>query len=168
LEQADGEFPTLIKNKEVFSSFEFDRKVPLMFTLTILCTYLAGYINRNDRVRKFLEDRNDEFPEKDEVISAIETAANFVSQMDFPRDSMWWNKANFFTLICEIMRDFNLMTPGHEVVRERLLAFSGNVPPAYALAAREATGRKRERELRASAVRQAMVGVAPADIDLSL
>lgn len=162
LERADGAFTKLVKSKEVFSGFEFDRKVPLMFTLTIMCTYLAGYFNRNDRVRKFLEDKNSEFPEKQEMIDAINKASTFIEEMNLPQPSMWWNKANFFTLVCELMRNDALMAGGTAVVRERLLVFSQAVPQDYALAAREATGRKRERELRGTAVRNAILA-APAD-----
>lgn len=158
LERADGSFTRLVKSKNVFSNFEFDRKVPLMFTLTIMCTYLAGYFNRNDRVRKFLEDRNSEFPEKQELIDALNKAATFIEDMNLPQPSMWWNKANFFTLVCELMRNDALMGPGAAEVAARLLAFSQAVPQDYALAAREATGRKRERELRGTAVRNAIAG----------
>jgi hypothetical protein len=159
LERSDGPFTKLVKSKGIFSAFEFDRKVPLMFTLTIMCTYLAGYINRNDRVRKFLEDRNGEFKEKQELIDALNRSALFIEAMQLPQPSMWWNKANFFTLVCELMRNDGLMTAGHEIVRERLITFSNAVPPQYALAAREATGRKRERELRGAAVREAILAV---------
>jgi beta-galactosidase/beta-glucuronidase len=46
-----------------FTPFEFDRKVPLMFTLNVMCTYLEGYYERNDRVRKMLDEKASEFPE---------------------------------------------------------------------------------------------------------
>ena len=78
--------------------------------------------------------------------------------MNLPQPSMWWNKANFFTLVCELTRNGALMAPGSEAVGERLLNFSQAVPQDYALAAREATGRKRERELRGTAVRNAVAG----------
>jgi hypothetical protein len=156
LQRADGPFTKLVKSKNVFSGFEFDRKVPLMFTLTLMCTYLAGYFNRNDLVRKFLEDRNNSFPEKQELIDALNKAAEFIEEMELPQPSMWWNKANFFTLVCELTRNGALMSPGPQIVGVRLLEFSQAVPSDYALAAREATGRKRERELRGTAVRKAV------------
>lgn len=52
-QRSEGRFSNLIKEKPVFNSFEFDRKVPLMFSLNVMSTFLAGYYNRNDRVRKF-------------------------------------------------------------------------------------------------------------------
>jgi hypothetical protein len=160
LERADGPFTKLVKSKDIFSSFEFDRKVPLMFTLTIMCTYLAGYFNRNDRVRKFLEEKNSEFPERQDLIDALNKAASFIDGMNLPQPSMWWNKANFFTLVCELTRNDALMATGTEAVGQRLIRFSQAVPSEYALAAREATGRKRERDLRGTAVRGAIIGDA--------
>jgi len=157
LERADGPFTKLVKSKDIFSSFEFDRKVPLMFTLTIMCTYLAGYFNRNNRVKKYLEDKNSEFPEKQELIDSLNKAAVFIEGMNIPQPSMWWNKANFFTLVCELMRNELLMAQGPAAVGQRLGAFAQAVPADYALAAREATGRKRERELRGAAVREAIL-----------
>ena len=77
--------------------------------------------------------------------------------MNLPNPSMWWNKANFFTLVCELMRNEALMAAGEANVRARLVHFSQAVPHDYALAAREATGRKRERELRGTAVRNAIL-----------
>ena len=103
-EHADGPYASLIQKRNIFTTFEFDRKVPLMFTLNVMCTYLTGYYNRNDRVRKLLEDKNSEFKEKNEVISALNLTAEFVHDLKIPEESMWWNKANFFSLICEIAR----------------------------------------------------------------
>lgn len=156
---ADGPYTRLISEKNVFSSFEFDRKVPLMFTLNIMCTYLAGYFNRNDRVRRYLEDRNSDFPEKDEVIERVNWAAQFVVDLELPAESMWFNKANFFSLLCELARNRDALADVDEaVVRDRLLNFAKSIPADYTLAAREAVGRKSQRELRAQAVRKLLFG----------
>ncbi|CAA7619146.1 conserved hypothetical protein [Magnetospirillum sp. LM-5] len=158
LEKADGPFAMLIQNRAIFTRLEFDRKVPLMFTLNIMCTYLSGYYNRNDKVRKFLEDKNSEFHEKEEVINALNEAAGFIHLMDLPNDSMWWNKANFFSLVCELSRNTAIKALGAPVVGGKLLSFANAVPQNYSLAAREAVGRKSQRELRGSAIRTAILG----------
>jgi hypothetical protein len=159
LDQADGPYATLIASNGIFTSFEFDRKAPLMFTLNIMCTYLAGYHNRNDRVRKYLEDRNSDFPEKGEVISSLNRSAQFVVELNLPVGSMWWNKANFFTLICEVLRTEDIVAKSASVVRQRLLGFAAAVPQDYALAAREAVGRKNQRELRGAYLRNIVLGM---------
>jgi hypothetical protein len=154
--QAEGPFTEIIRSRSIFTSFEFDRKVPLMFTLNLMCTYMTGYYQRNDRVRKFLEERATHFPEKTEVISAINESAKYIWSIDLPLNSMWWNKANFFTLVAELSRMPDLRQQSPSEARQRLLKFSENVPANYALAAREAVGRKAQRELRGKAVRAAL------------
>lgn len=151
LSRTGGPFTELIRSREIFTSFEFDRKVPLMFTLNLMCTFMAGYYQRNDRVRKFLEERVSSFPERDEVIGAINAAASYA--MVLPAESMWWNKANFFTLVSELSRLPNLMQQSPEEAKSKLLDFATSVPSDYALAAREAVGRKAQRELRGQAIR---------------
>jgi hypothetical protein len=152
-ERAEGSYSTLIKGSAVFTTFEFDRKVPLMFTLNIMCTYLAGYFERNDKVRKYLDEKADIFEEKEAVISAIDKAAEHVAELGLPGNSLWWNKANFFTLICELARSPELIDNGAALNAERLQQFGQNVPADYALAAKEAVGRKPQRELRGAYVR---------------
>ncbi|MCQ1855312.1 DUF262 domain-containing protein [Neorhizobium galegae] len=158
LDHADGAHARLINSRGIFTGLEFDRKVPLMFTLNIMCTYLSGYFNRNDKVRKYLEDKNSSFPEREEVIAKLNDAADLVAKLEIDDGSMWWNKANFFTLMCELVRDQELRSVDAELLKQRLTSFSFVVPADYALAAREAIGRKRERELRATTFRKIALG----------
>lgn len=151
-QRSNGSYKNLLKEGKIFTEFEFARKVPLMFTLNVMCTYLTGYYNRNDKVRKYLEDKNSEFPEKQNVFDAIESAAAFISAMNLDATSMWWSKANFFTLICELMKLGQLDVARAPATSARLNKFAAMVPTDYALAAREAVGRKRERDLRGKVV----------------
>lgn len=157
LEHADGPYATLIKSNGIFTTLEFDRKVPLMFTLNIMCTFLSGYFNRNDKVRFYLEEKNDIFPEKDEVIESLDLAASIIKELDLPHGSIWWSKANFFTLICELFRTTGPSSLDVDILKTRLLTFSSAIPPDYALAAREAVSRKREREFRGITLRKAVI-----------
>lgn len=154
LERAEGSFASLIRSMPVFSSFEFDRKVPLMFTLNIMSTYLVGYYNRNDKVRKFLDERATEFPEKDEVIAALNSAADFIVAMALPpkADSPWWNKANFFTIVAELTQHPDLCNQDPLRAAGRLMHFLGDMPADYAIAQKEGTGQKTERERRGTAI----------------
>lgn len=153
LEHSDGSFSRLMRIKDVFSNFEFDRKVPLMFTLNLMCTFLAGYYHRNDKVRELLEERL-MFPEKDELIYHLNDTADYIFEMEIPRDSMWWNKANFFTLVIEIARHPKLRRIPPWVAVDHLLNFSSNVPMDYILAAREGVNGKSNREYRGRVVRE--------------
>ena len=107
-----------------------------MFALNVMCTYLTGYYNRNDRVRKLLEDKNDEFAEKEEVVDILNSASDFINRLDFKEESIWWSKANFFSLMCEVARETRIIAVGVEATRERLLSFASALPEDYALAAR--------------------------------
>jgi hypothetical protein len=160
LSQAEGPFTNLVRSKEIFTSFEFDRKVPLMFTLNIMCTYMTGYFQRNNRVRKYLEERASSFPERDEVIGAINAAGDYINSMNLPDGSMWWNKANFFSLVSELSRLPETMKQPPLDAKHKLLDFADKVPPDYALAAREAVGQKAERELRGRVVRTLLLASA--------
>jgi hypothetical protein len=153
LDQAEGKFSVLIRAKDIFSAFEFDRKVPLMFTLNVMSTFLVGYYNRNDRVRKFLDDHASEFAEKEEVLAVLNATAGYIDSMNLPDGSAWWNKANFFTLVVELARLPALRGQDPQDAAAKLAGFAQNFPEAYALAAREAVNGKAQRELRGSAVR---------------
>ncbi len=158
VEQAEGPYTNIVRTRNIFTNFEFDRKIPLMFTLNLMCTYLTGYYQRNDRVRRFLDERAVGFPERQEVIDAINISATFIEKMKLPDGSMWWNKANFFTLVAELSRVPRLREQEPHVVAQRLIGFAGDVPPDYGLAAREAVSRKAQRELRGTAVRALLGG----------
>lgn len=153
--QADGDFSDLVRTQSIFTSFEFDRKIPLMFTLNVMCTYLSGYYQRNDKVRTFLDAKATDFSERDKVIFAINRAARFIGCSKLPSGSIWWSKANFFTLIVELARlgdtQFDSLSPESTCIH--LTKFASEMPSDYALAAREAVSRKAQRELRGKYVR---------------
>lgn len=151
---ADSSYAKLISTRNIFSNFEFDRKVPLMFTLNVMCTYLSGYFNRNDKVRRFLEEKNSIFSERDEVLAALNSAADVIGQAQLPDSSIWWAKANYFTLICEIAKNPEIKDINPTELFEKLENFAKNVPEDYSLAAREAVGRKAQREFRGRTVRE--------------
>lgn len=158
--EANGPYSHLIKHMNIFTPFEFDRKIPLMFTLNLMCTYLVGYYQRNDKVRKFLDEFSQEFENKEYIIRIINDAATYISDMSLPEKSMWWSKANFFTLISELILYPKLMSTSSECSSRALQDFARDIPPEYALAAREAVSRKPQRELRGQKVRDVLL-VAP-------
>jgi hypothetical protein len=157
-EHCHGQYKILLQNSSVFTKFEFDRKVPLMFTLNIMCTHILGsYYNRNDKVRKFLEDKLSDFPEKNEAVSSINSSADYISQLNIPDSSAWWSKANFFTLMTEFTNNAKYLELDQNFVIERLLYFEKGMPEEYSLAAREAVSRKSQRELRAKKIRSLLL-----------
>jgi hypothetical protein len=154
--KSEGALSLIIRQKPIFSNFEFDRKVPLMFSLNLLCTYLSGYYNRNDRVRKYLDEYADSFPDKEDVIKYLDLSAEYIKSLRIPVSSMWWNKANFFTLVVEIAREPMILKRDPDVLSKKLMVFEASVPQDYGLAAREAVNGKAQRELRGSFVRKVL------------
>lgn len=154
MDRAEGPLAQLIRSNNIFSTFEFDRKVPLMFALNVIGTYLAGYYNRNDRVRKFLDEQAEDFAEKEQIVNVLNDTANYISSLNLPEGSAWWNKANFFTLVVELARLPALRQLDPFAVAAKLTAFENAMPNDYALAAREAVNGKAQRELRGNQVRE--------------
>ncbi|RVQ66947.1 DUF262 domain-containing protein [Croceicoccus ponticola] len=161
VENAEGSFATLIRTEAIFTTFEFDRKVPLMFSLNVICTYLAGYYNRNDRVRKFLDEKSEVFPEKKELFSVLNATADFIVQMNLNKSSMWWNKANFFTLVVELARLPKLREQAPVDAGIKLQVMEQNLSSEYSLAAREAVNNRAQRDLRGEMVRSALEAPLP-------
>ncbi len=138
-------FSELIRGDKVFSNYEAARKVPLMFVLNMMATYVfASYYNRNEKVKEFLELYNGAFPERDATVARFEEVGGFIQRLELAPGSFWLRKANFFTMCVELAKcDF-----GHvdiQDVRARLRAFSEKVPDSYMQAQREAVNNKKER-----------------------
>ena len=159
-ERADGPFSQLMGEEKIFSYYEAQRKVPLMFVLNLMATLIAGYFNRNAKVKDYLERYNSEFPQADDIIDRLNTAARHVVSMNLPDRSMWWNKANFFSLCVEVAKNLDTLRPASEG-SAALLAFEQNVPEDYSLAAREAVNNRNQRLLRGGCVRAAVAGANP-------
>lgn len=155
---ADGPYSFLMAKKDIFTSYEAQRKVPLMFALNLMCTVMGGYFNRNTKVKEYLERYNNVFPEAEEIIKSLNRVADFISEMDLPSTSMWWNKANFFTLTVELEALEKL--PAADKLSSSLLKFEKSLPEDYALAAREAVNNKSQRAARGEFVRVLILDVA--------
>src|SRR5262249_47366528 len=69
--RAAGSFASLIAKGEVFSHYESQRKVPLMFVLNVMCTVLGGYYGRNSKVKEYLEDYTANFGQSQALIDKL-------------------------------------------------------------------------------------------------
>jgi hypothetical protein len=161
-ERADGPYSQLIGAERVFSYYEAQRKVPLMFVLNVMSSVIGGYYNRNARVKDYLELCNDDFPEAEQIIIDLNMAAEYITSLDIADTSVWWNEANFFTLSVEVASNLEILSsPGEAATR--LQAFEASIPTDYSLAAREAVNNRNQRMLRGRYVREAITGVSQAD-----
>jgi hypothetical protein len=152
-ERAGGAFSRLLVEKNVFSSYEFQRKTPLMFVLNVMATITGGYYSRNDKVKFYLDDNSAEYPESDQMIAALNRVADKVFEMELGTRSIWFNKANFFTMVCELALDDQLDKLAIQATTEQLSEFERNPPREFVIAAREAVNNRPERVLRANMFR---------------
>lgn len=159
---SNGEFSILIGEEKVFSFHESQRKVPLMFVLNVLSTFLGGYYNRNAKVKEFLESRNDAFEEADDIIGIFNSIASKIESLGLPDDSMWFNKANLFSLIVEMAWGCGSMHDDAGLV-DNLTYFEANIPNDYRLAAREAVNNRTQRALRGNYVKGLIVAECDPD-----
>ena len=152
-ERAGGNFSKLLGIKKIFSPYEFQRKVPLMFALNVMSTYLGGYYSRNSKVKQYLEDYNTVFDEAEDLIGLLNDVAQQIIDLALPPESMWWNKANFFTMVCEMAISERRSFIDLGETSASLRVFEANAPKEFQVAAREAVNNRPERLTRAEAFR---------------
>lgn len=142
-------FNKLILEEGIFTPYELTRQVHLNFTLNLFSTYLDDFYNRNDFVDKNLEEFADNFPKKDEVFQIFENVANKFTKLKFKKKSYWLNKANSFSIICLLSKNWNTISEVDEkLIKEKLENFENNLPEEYRIAAKEGVNNKKERLIR--------------------
>ena len=154
-QQRIAAYVRLVLESPIFSKYEVSRQVHLMFTLNVMATILDGYYNRNDSATRHLETRAEKFPERQDIVNEIESAAEYFMRFRFRTDSFWFTKSNAFTLLltlCEAYEQLNRLN--HAELKSALIGFAQNPPDDYALAAKEGVNNKKERTLRAGQVRR--------------
>jgi len=150
-----GDFSEIMLNHDVFSGYEHQRKVPLMFVLNVMSTVMGGYYGRNSRVKEFLETYSEVFEDADMLLEKMNTVGRCIASLDIPRRSIWWNKANFFTMACELaFVSEKLLALDAAETRQALLDFEQNMPREYQIAAREAVNNRPERVFRGKAFQE--------------
>lgn len=129
----DGEFISTAKeivaqNKledfSVFSDIDISRMSDLNFILLCMSTLLeGGYYAGNKKTEEFIIRYNDSFEESDKVIRQFNQTLDYVRNLSLPKDSIWYRKSNFFTLIMELL--FNSLPQGD--ISDLLKTFEENV-----------------------------------------
>lgn len=92
-------------DNNIFSDNDIKRMNNLHFAMTLVATLFSGeYFRRNDNVKEFLEKYNDEVENVVDFTKHLLYTIDIISQLNLPQKSYWLNKANIFTLICEIFK----------------------------------------------------------------
>lgn len=152
-------FVKLLNEKGVFNSHEIARKNNLMHTLNIMAAVLGGFSNRNEKATEHLDDYAAVFEAKEDVISKLETAADFILKLSLKSKSYWLNKANVFSLIIAVVQ---AQTEGFELnpvsAKQALDSFEKELPQEFKLAAAEFVNSTRARQLRHKYLSDVLIG----------
>jgi Protein of unknown function DUF262 len=143
------QFVKLLNDKGVFSAHEVARKTNLMHVLNIMAAIIGGFSNRNEKATEHLDDYALVFDVKDDLVLALERAADFILKLGLRVRSYWLNKANVFSLIVAVV---NVQKAGIRLsalkVKQALEAFESSLPEDYKLSAAEAVNGTKARQLR--------------------
>lgn len=103
----------------VFRESEFTRMADLHFILLIMATLeFGGYFAQDREVEPAVAGLNDEYPNRDKMVSLLLETFQIIRNLGLPADSMWFRKSNFFTLVVETARHIKEIP---EEFKERLL-----------------------------------------------
>ena len=92
------------ETNRVFSAADARRMNDLRFTLTLTATTMSTYFNRDDELEDFLLRFNDEFPQREKVLTELDSVFRFITDCDFSTESRAWRKPDLFTLLVETHR----------------------------------------------------------------
>jgi len=137
----------LMISDNIFSSIDIARKVNLQYMLNLMSTYIDGFYNRNDRIEENLNLYVEEFSLKDSLVSNFEKVSSFYLSLNLEKSSIWYNKANFFSLFTFLSQQIskNIQLDAVEF-RSQLVSFEPN--DEYKIAAKEGVNNLKERQLR--------------------
>lgn len=113
-----GEFDT--DQESVFSGNDISRMYALQYVMSILATLDVGeYFSRTDKIDRCIQDYNEDFYKADEIKNILLHVIDFIGLLELSRDSIWFNKANLFTLIIELSK-VDLTGINSELLSEKL------------------------------------------------
>jgi hypothetical protein len=142
-------FVKLLNDRGVFNPRELARKNNLMHVLNIMSTLIGGFSNRNEKATEFLDDFALVFPQKDDLVSELEGAADVILKLGLKMKSYWLNKANMFSLVVAVANaQREMLAIDIEKFKSELEKFESAPPEEYRLAAAEAVNSTRARSLR--------------------
>lgn len=91
----------------IFNAQDYRRMGDLRFVLSLICTIISGYFNRDDVFDDLLSRYNDGFDREDSVRNRMNQVLDFLEECNFGPRSRAWKKADLFTLFVEVDRQFN-------------------------------------------------------------
>jgi uncharacterized protein with ParB-like and HNH nuclease domain len=158
------------KNR-IFSAVDYKRMNDIRYVLTIICTMIVGYFNRDDELASLLEKFNDEFPYEEDIENRINSALSYIEKFSFSENSRIWKKADFFTILIEIDNLSETEKLDSISIRNKLNDFYAKVDLAstveqtsaardYYLASVQGTNSKSNRLNRGKIIRDVIIGAS--------
>lgn len=92
------------EDHKVFTSSDIKRMNDVKYCLTMIIAAMSTYTNRDKELEEFLEKYNEEFPEKEQVMSEFSSTLQFIDKLNFDNTSRAFKKADFYSLFVEIHR----------------------------------------------------------------
>lgn len=96
---AEHEF---FENHKIFRSNDIRRMGDVRFMLQIIITMIVGYFNRDECLQTYLEEYNENFPNRLEIARRLEICFSYIEECGFLPKSRIWKKTDLFTAIVEI------------------------------------------------------------------
>ncbi|WEP47715.1 DUF262 domain-containing protein (plasmid) [Cronobacter dublinensis subsp. infanticibi] len=97
-----------MKSYGVLKSSEFNRMADLHFILLLMSTLENGsYFAQDREMEEYISRYNDSYPNAAAMKATLKSAFDTVTDLGLPKDSMWFRKSNFFTLITEVSTAIN-------------------------------------------------------------
>lgn len=95
-----------VQESKIFNSNDLDRMLALQYLLTLIATMIdeGEYFNRTTKNEQYLERFNGEFPDAYIYENRLTEIINFINSLELEANSIWFTKANMFTLIIEIYK----------------------------------------------------------------
>lgn len=121
-ELAVNEFFT---ERKFFTALDGRRMNDTRFALTLIITMMSGYFNLDAAHEPFLEQYNDEFPQRDDIAGRTQAVFDFIEACGFSNRDRIWQKADMLTAVVEIDRIAHVERRELDAaeVREALQAF---------------------------------------------
>lgn len=95
-----------VQDSKIFNNNDLDRMLALQYLMTVIATMVdkGEYFNRTTKNEQYIKTFNGEFPEAYIYENALTQIITFINSLELSADSIWFTKANMFTLIIEIYR----------------------------------------------------------------
>lgn len=122
LEQIDNE------SIPIFSETELTRMADLHFILLVMATIEEeGYFSLDNEIEKYIITYNDKYDFAEAMISKLVNTFDFITNLELDADSIWFRKANFFTLTVELFYLIDKDILDRDVIKSNLESFEENV-----------------------------------------